>query len=409
MTPSLGIEIGTVRKDEFNEALELQGRIFGLSADYFRTLALKDPLFDYENVFVARSDGRIVSHVQVFPKVVRIAGARVWMGGIGGVATDPDYRGRGLASDLLRMATGSMVRRGMETSILFTGIHDFYRKLGWETATGINGYKISTEKDLEEAPEYKCREFTLDDLGQVSAIYETQNSRRDFTVVRSEEVWKLQLKFPQAPSPVEDLSGFVVAEKEGRVAAYTRLGVSVWMGCTITEGGCLPGHEAGLQSCLAESIQRARAIGHKELSAYMPEDHPLAAVFSKVGAERIKQEGGGIMMKVVRPTELMIRLEDPLSARLSTGRVGRMKVELQVGDEVMSLEMSGGFVAVGQEHGLSEFYRIDERGFVKIVSGYSSPSELARSGFAKSSDNALRIMDRLFPMHFPHIYIPDEF
>jgi predicted acetyltransferase len=409
MTPPGGIEIGTVRKDEFNEALKLQGKVFSLPADYFRTLADKDPLFDYENVFVARSDGRIVSHVQVFPKVMRIAGAKVWMAGIGGVATDPAYRGRGLASDLLKMAVGSMARRGMETSILFTGIHDFYRRLGWETVSGINSYKISTEKDLGEVPGYDGRGFTRDDLGPVSAIYETQNSTRDFSVVRSEEVWKLQLKFPQAPSPIEDPGGFMVAEKEGRVVAYTRLGASVWMGCTIIEGGCLPGHEVGLQACLDKSVQRARATGHKELSVFIPEDHPLANVFLKVGAERTKEEGGGMMLKIVRPSELMIRLEDPLSARLGTNRFGRAKVEIQVGDEVMSLEMSGGFVAVGQERGLPEFYRVDERGFARIVSGYSLPSELVRSGSAKSSDAALRVMDELFPKHFAHIYIPDEF
>jgi predicted acetyltransferase len=409
MTPPGGIEIGTVRKDEFNEALELQGKVFGLPADYFRTLANKDPLFDYENVFVARSDGRIVSHVQVFPKVMRTAGVRVWMAGIGGVATDPAHRGRGLASDLLKMSIGSMMRRGMETSILFTGIHDFYRKLGWETVSGMNSYRIPTEKDLEEVPGYDGREFTHDDLGPVSAIYETQNSTRDCSVVRSEEVWKLQLKFPQAPSPVEDSGGFMVAEKEDRVVAYTRLGNSVWMGCTIIEGGCLPGHEAGLQTCLAKSVQRARVTGHKELSVFMPEDHPLATVFLKVGAERTREEGGGMMLKIVKPSELMIRLEDPLSARLGTSQFSRTKVELQVGDEVMSLEMSGGFVAMGQERGLSEFYRVDERGFARIVSGYSLPSELVRSGSAKSSDAALRAMDRLFPKHFPHIYIPDEF
>jgi len=409
MSPAGGIEIGTVRKDEFNEALELQAKVFGLQADYFRTLALKDPLFDYENVFVARLDGRVVSHVQVFPKTIRMAGARVWMAGIGGVATDPAQRGKGLASDLLKMSIGSMVRRGMETSILFTGIHDFYRKLGWETASGINSYKISTEKDLGQAAGYNGRGFTQDDLRSVSAIYETQNSQRDFSAVRTEEVWKLQLKFPEAPAPREDSEGFTVVEKEGRVVAYTRLGASPRAGCIITEGGCLPGHEAGLQTCLARSVQRARAIGHKELSAFVPEDHPMATVLSKAGAERTQEEGSGIMLKVVKPSELLIRLEDPLSARLSSSQLGRTKVEVQVGDEAMSLEMSRGYVAVGQERGLSEFYRVDERGFAKIVSGYSLPSELVRSGSAKSSDAALRAMDILFPKHFPHFYSADEF
>jgi len=125
-----GFEIASIGPDEFKKALELQGRVFQLPSSYFETLVLKDPLFEYENVLVAKHRGRIVSQVQVFPKVVRIGTAHAWMGGIGGVATDPEYGGKGLAMALLQGALNLMRRKGYEISLLFTGIHDFYRLLG---------------------------------------------------------------------------------------------------------------------------------------------------------------------------------------------------------------------------------------------------------------------------------------
>jgi len=410
MSSSRGLEIGVVREEEFEEALELQGRVFQPPTDYFRTLALKDPFFEHENVFVAKQDGRIVSHVQVFPKLVRMAGAHVWMGGIGGVATDPDHRGKGLASSLLRLAATSMKHRGMEASILFTGIHDFYRRLGWETASGLDRYLVPTDRKPRGVNGCEPRRFTPDDLKQVMHIYDSQNSQRALSVVRSKEVWRLQLKYPRFPWPSEDHEGFTVVEKDGEVVAYARFGLaSPWEGCVISEGGCLPGHEDALRACLGRLIERAQELGHSELSAVVPEDHPLASALARMGAERAHSDTSGMMLKVVDLRELLLRIEEGLSARTANKAIPRVKFELRTSDEAVSIAAAGGCVSIGQEEGLHDFYRVNDLGFAKIACGYTLPSELAKAGEAKCSGGALKAMDMMFPRQLPLMYPPDHF
>jgi predicted N-acetyltransferase YhbS len=401
--------MATAGKEELEEALQLQGRVFGLSADYFRTLAAKDPLFDRENVFVAKVDGKVVSHVQVFPKLVRLAGAQVWMGGIGGVATDPDYRGKGLASELLKMAIGSMKRRGMETSVLFTGIQDFYRRLGWEVASGINRYTLSVDKAPSEVPGYSTRPFSREDLGAVASIYEEQNANRSLSVIRSEEIWDLQLRHPQAPAPPEDLEGFTVAEREGDVVGYARMGSSPEEDCVILESGCRRDHERALEACVGRLSERAKSLGHGQLTTVVPEDHPLALVMRRVGASREYAHTSGMMFKVVDPLECLLRIEDGLSKRAMESHASRIKLELLVGDESMSIEVAPGCVRVGREHNLPERFKTTEIGFARMMSGFSLPSELVRSGEASCTAGASGPMDLLFPKQLSHMYSPDFF
>jgi len=352
MGPRGRLQIHPLQKDEFEEALQLQSRVFGLPTDYFRTLAMRDPSFDFQNVFVAKVDGRIVSHVQVFPKLVRIAGTQVWMGGIGGVATDPGHRGRGLASELLTMAACSMKRRGMALSVLFTGIHDFYRRLGWEVASELNRYSITTDRVLDTVPGYRTRPFSEDDIVAVASIHNAQDANRSLSVVRSDEAWHLQLRYPQAPAPSEDICRFIVAESASNVVGYARLGVAPREGCVILESGCSPGHERSLEACVCGLLESARTLGHGKLTTAVPDDHPLASVMRGLRAKREHAPVSGMMLKVIDITGTLLRVEEGLSDRAYFDRTPRGRMELFVGDESVSIEVMSGLVRVGQEHAL---------------------------------------------------------
>ena len=408
MDPPGGLQIGPLQKDEFEEALQLQGRVFGLPTDYFRILARRDPLLDCENVFVAKVDRRIVSHVQVFPKLVRIAGSQVWMGGIGGVATDPEHRGKGLASELLTMATCSMRRRGMEVSVLFTGSHDFYRRLGWEVASALNGYSLTTDREPDTVLGYRTRPLSRDDLEAVASIHDTQDANRSLSVVRSDEIWDLQLRYPQAPAPSEDIDLFTVAESGGDVVGYARLGLAS-ESCVILESGCSPGHERSLQACVCRLLESARSLGHGQLTTVVPEDHPLASVMRKLGAKREHAPISGMMLKVVDTGGTLLRMEEGLSARASANRTPRGRIELFVGNESVSIEVASGFVRVGQERGLPEHFKTTDRGFSKVISGYSLPSDLVSLGEASCTAGAPKLMDQLFPPQLSHMDAPDHF
>lgn len=84
--------------------------------------------------FVAEQGGAIVSSVQLFGIPVRDEGNDpIMVGGIANVTTAPEYRGRGLASHLLKAAIAEMETQGYAWSFLYTGRNSFYEQLGWRT------------------------------------------------------------------------------------------------------------------------------------------------------------------------------------------------------------------------------------------------------------------------------------
>lgn len=101
--------------------------------DYFRDHYLWDPYRDPEGVMIAEDNGQIVATVRVFAREAYIDGFRVTVGGIGEVSTIDAYRRKGISGKLLEMAIDYMVRKGMDMSLLFTGVHGHYARYGWFT------------------------------------------------------------------------------------------------------------------------------------------------------------------------------------------------------------------------------------------------------------------------------------
>jgi predicted acetyltransferase len=143
---------------EFGEVLDFvnfvfrsdQGRRPSMGGDYPHLYNESN----VENFRHIRHDGRIVSCVNIYPSRVQWGDAVLSVGGIGGVATDPEYRSGGLAGRNLEDSLDHMTRSGMDISILWTGINDYYRRWGWEDAGRKWSFSVSrtTISYLPSAP-----------------------------------------------------------------------------------------------------------------------------------------------------------------------------------------------------------------------------------------------------------------
>lgn len=113
------------------EVLELLVTVFDDSSRaWFEARAL-DPPYPESTSFVARVGGRIVSHVELLDMPLRYGEAIIHAGAVGGVATLPEWRRRGLASALMKRAIAEMAVREMPLSLLLTGSQPFYERLRW--------------------------------------------------------------------------------------------------------------------------------------------------------------------------------------------------------------------------------------------------------------------------------------
>jgi GNAT superfamily N-acetyltransferase len=111
-------------------------RCFGFTSGWFERYYphLYQPTDAFcSTAHVIESDGRIVSHVGLYPLEVVVHGVSVPMGGIGAVATLPSTRGEGHMTKLLRHAIQEMRDSGYPLSWL-VGDRQRYKTFGWERA-----------------------------------------------------------------------------------------------------------------------------------------------------------------------------------------------------------------------------------------------------------------------------------
>ncbi len=112
------------------EILQLLGNCF---PEYWQKHAEKG-VFPHEEVaFVADCGGRPVGHVGAMPFEVFLADGRtVKLAGIASVATDPEFRGKGIAATLCRMALEWGRANGIIAMPLYTSLFVVYEKSGWK-------------------------------------------------------------------------------------------------------------------------------------------------------------------------------------------------------------------------------------------------------------------------------------
>jgi predicted N-acetyltransferase YhbS len=83
-------------------------------------------------VLQVRSGDDVLAHLDLYVRSVGVGSTEVLVGAIGQVATDPAFRGLGLASGLVQSAHVLARKRGLEWAALF-GVSTLYGRLGYRT------------------------------------------------------------------------------------------------------------------------------------------------------------------------------------------------------------------------------------------------------------------------------------
>ncbi|RLE89008.1 MAG: hypothetical protein DRJ49_04175 [Thermoprotei archaeon] len=151
----MDFEITTCRPEDYDELMVFLETSYRHSRGYFPRRyphVWRRETVDYENRLVIKVDDRIVSHVGVFPLKMRIGKVEVMMGGIGGVATLQEFRGRGFMTKLMNYAISKMRKEGYPLSILW-GDRQRYGHFGYEMAGKYALFKVSVRSlEIEWRP-----------------------------------------------------------------------------------------------------------------------------------------------------------------------------------------------------------------------------------------------------------------
>ena len=130
------MEFRALYPDELEKWLDHVTHVFTGGRQYFSNHWHNDPWRDPEGIRIAVDDGTIVSTVRVFIRKMFLHGEPVTVGGIGEVSTRPEYRRRGLATQLLKDSIQFMVSRDIVMSSLH-GSQQIYSVEGWEKVPSL--------------------------------------------------------------------------------------------------------------------------------------------------------------------------------------------------------------------------------------------------------------------------------
>ncbi len=290
-----GIEFRTLRDGEHELLLDLLEAAFDERKQFVRYFHA-DSLVGANDSWIALDGARIVGSTQIFEKSIRLNGQVASIGGIGSVATHPQFERRGIATELLRHAVRDMESRGHALSLLFAARISFYERLDW---VQISRPTWTLTRTAEKYP-VVSRPFAERDLERIERIYDYYNLRANASTVRDRRYWLAQLGY--AGSPDED---FRVVERDGKIVAYARR-IDFFGLPRIIEHGCAPDGRPELARLLCEFAPDSGA-----LLLHRTSDSALAKELQDAGISVQATEWGDNMWRVMDRPHLLALAQLP--------------------------------------------------------------------------------------------------
>lgn len=206
MSAAAPAAVRRARPGEVDQILDLPA-FYDRPRSYFEPFYLKDATYRPEHSWVAEREGRLLAHLRVFDREVRVGGSKSRVAAVGNVITAPDQRGRGHAGRLLEAMLTEIPEEGFAYSLLRAYQPTLYGRHGWvPIAEEVVRVELPAPGSVSTEP------FGGHDLPEVMRLYEETNAARTGPTVRSPEYWRGQFEWLE-----EDRDGFwSLGAKTGR-------------------------------------------------------------------------------------------------------------------------------------------------------------------------------------------------
>jgi len=415
------MEIRASKESEFEEIINLICTVFVEKCrPRYASQIYHDSSFQPHQSRVCVVDGKIVSHIRVSDRAIHIGHSIVRLGGIGMVATLPEYRHRGYASALMQDSIVYMEKIGYELSLLFTTIQPFYMKFGWATFPQTNfELELGEKKQFEPSP-WRVRAFDAEtDLVQISQIYDEHNKIRSGTILRSKSYWRDTYSHQVGILPS------LVAERDGTIGAYANFGFPTDLdGMDPFLATYYPNlREVGYHSQYPDSLL---ALCHAILTSTYKRDltnlsgrlhryHPLITLLSEEsGSQPSFSTIERAMYRIVSLSSLFQKMIPEFEKRLAGHRENSIPTSFCfiLESQVSTLKINQGKVTVTNDNSGGTKVRIDTHRFLKVLFGDATFSQLEELNHFKGlrlEPNDIVTLDTLFPKGESMHWICDYF
>lgn len=353
---------------------------------------------------VAAIEGGVnVSWLYVIDVLLHYGSAKVRVGGVAGVYTPREYRGRGFSAATLRYAVEWMKGQGYPLTALF-GIHEYYHKFGYATFMGEHTVTMSLRDSSRVESEDLDWEIS-DDSGyfkeEIAGIYETTNALWVGARARDPSTWPGFRKGVSWEHPAKPL----VLKSSGRVVAYAAL--ERWPSpeeLLVAEVGA-KGHSVELYRSLLKVLYKLALEERKShIKVHAPPDHPFTRLARVYGCtvESFYPWSGGGMARVIRLRELLEAIKPELELR---SRDLEGCVTIRTGGEEVTLRCRRGDVDIEEGGSSTNIVELDPGEAAQLVLGYS---DFVRMQSRSKAQGSLKILSTLFPSGEPYVWQPDR-
>jgi hypothetical protein len=405
------LEVRAATEADLESAAECIGEAFASGDDaQYDTIrqevlhaAHDDPFLSLDDLRVGVIDGVVVSTVAVMPRPIHVDGSILSMGGLAGVCTRESHRHHGYNTAVLRDTIQYIEDSGHDISLLYTGIHGYYERLGWRSFEHGVAHDIIVSGDVA-APAFRGSVRPMhatDDLAAVREIYDVTNRDKAGPVARNAAYWTYHS---------DRLASYHVAVADRRVVAY----LHDTDGKRIEEIGYLPGAEDAAVALVADVLQRATAGIER---VYLRDGEALLAGIAELGCD-VEQLGadsdgrrGPTMYCIMRPAPLLDKLLPRMSERLAASPAGDWSgvVRVQSGVGNVDLKCADASVTrVPDADAPSITLHATHTQTIELVFGQIDAASLVTNA-ADLTEDAAAVLQALCPRLAYRYYGPDMF
>jgi predicted N-acetyltransferase YhbS len=385
---------------------ELFQRTFRAPSPDAFNVSLEDPAYEPCDRLLLRRHDHVIGHALLSKREMCLAGALAPVTRLSGVATLPEYRGRGLGRRIVEAAGERIAADGSMAGLLATRIPHFFARFGWVLCGRVSRYVASarallahlSQKSDGREPTACIRPWRRVELPALVRLYTANLSSGMFA--RSEETWRWLISrraFDQI---------YVATESSGR-SQLEDDGVSL-AGYVVTKGNDVlelladPRRPEVAGQLLQRVCGDAIEMDCHHLGLFAPSANALASLFLAVGGHR---EGSGgrhgefLMAKLPSLSALLNWMAPRLQARADAANLARpteLGFVLERGRICVTVGRRGTRVTVGKPSRAS--LRLSEADCTRLLLG-ALDVEHARQQrrLTASSRTAAHLAATLFP------------
>ncbi len=157
--------------------------------DFFKPYIENDPFHFNDNVRVIMDNEVIAGVIKIFYRETFINSEKKLLGGVGLVAVNPEYRGKGLAGILMNDIVSFMSQHKYNVSLLFAGPIPLYEKYGWKSMKTkewfFSDFNIKSTTDA-----VLLRPISwVEDYSLIYKIHDTMIRRYNLGIIRNPAYW----------------------------------------------------------------------------------------------------------------------------------------------------------------------------------------------------------------------------